>query len=108
MLLVGNNMNLIKEVKQRQSSILDMKDIGPTHFILGMEIKRDRESKRLWLSQQKYIEEILKRFNIQDCKPIKVPIPIGTKLYVDQCPKYMAHVPYANAVGSLMYAMVCT
>ena len=47
-------------------------------------------------------------------KPIKVPIPIGVKLYADQCPKTqeeeedMSHVPYASAVGSLMYAMVCT
>ena len=53
-------------------------------------------------------------FNLQDCKPIKVPIPVGTKLFVDHCPKsqqeveYMAHVPYANVVGSLMYTMVCT
>jgi hypothetical protein len=47
-------------------------------------------------------------------KTIKVPIPIGVKLSADQCPKTqeeeegMSHVPYANAVGSLMYAMVCT
>jgi hypothetical protein len=51
---------------------------------------------------------------MQECKPVKVPIPIGVKLYVDQCPKThedeedMSHVPYANAIGSFMYAMVCT
>ena len=50
MLLVGNNMYLIKEVKWKLSSKFDMKDLGTTHFILGMEIKRDRESKTLWLS----------------------------------------------------------
>ena len=91
-----------------------MKDIGPTHFILGMEIKRDRASKKLWLSQHKYIEGILKRLNMQDCKLVKVLIPVGTKLFVDQCSKsekkleYMAHVPYASVVSSLIYAMVCT
>ena len=47
MLLVGNNMDLIKEMKQQLSSKFDMKDLGPTHFILAMEIKRDRENKRL-------------------------------------------------------------
>ena len=51
-------MNLIKEVKQQLSSKFNMKDIGPTHFILGMGIKRDRANKRLRLSQHKYIEEI--------------------------------------------------
>jgi hypothetical protein len=51
---------------------------------------------------------------MQECKPVKVPIPVGVKLSVDQCPKTheeeedMSHVPYASAVGSLMYAMVCT
>jgi hypothetical protein len=51
---------------------------------------------------------------MQECKPVKVPIPIGVKLSADQCPKTheeeddMSRVPYASAVGSLMYAMVCT
>ena len=40
-------MDLIKEVKQQLSSKFDMKDLGPTHFILGMEIRRDRASKKL-------------------------------------------------------------
>jgi hypothetical protein len=50
---------------------------------------------------------------MQECKPIKVPIPVGVKLSMDQCPKTqakeedMSHVPYASVVGSLMYAMVC-
>jgi hypothetical protein len=56
----------------------------------------------------------LQRFNMQECKPVKVLIPVGVKLSTDQCPKTheeeedMSHVPYATAVGSLMYAMVCT
>ena len=64
MLLVGNNMDLIKEVKQYLSPKFDMKYFGAPHFILGMEIKRDIQNKRLSLSQQKYIEGILKQFNM--------------------------------------------
>ena len=51
---------------------------------------------------------------MQECKPVKVPIPVGVRLSAEQCPKTqeeeedMSHVPYASAVGSLMYAMVCT
>jgi hypothetical protein len=51
---------------------------------------------------------------MQECKPVNVPISVGVKLYVNQCPKTdeeeedMSHVPYASAVGILMYAMVCT
>ena len=43
MLLVGNNMDVIKEVKSQLSSKFDMKDLGSANFILGMEIKRDHE-----------------------------------------------------------------
>eukprot|EP00253_Pinus_taeda_P004444 PITA_04444 len=48
-----------------------------------------------------------------DSKPVKVPIPVGVKLSTKQCPKTqeeeedMSCVPYASAVGNLMYAMVC-
>ena len=51
---------------------------------------------------------------MQDSKPVNVPIHVGVKLSAKQCPKTqeeeedMSHVPYASAVGSLMYAMVCT
>jgi len=51
---------------------------------------------------------------MQDSKPMKVPIPVGVMLSAKQCPKIqeeeedMYHVPYASAVSSLIYAMVCT
>jgi hypothetical protein len=107
-------MNAIKEVKKQLSSKFDMKDISATNFILGMEITRDRVSRKLWLNQTRYIETILKHFNMHDFKLVKVPIVFGTRLIVEQCPKtqeeieYMACVPYASVVGSLMHVMVCT
>ena len=57
--LVGNNMDVITKVKSQLSSKFDMKDLSATNFILGMEIKRDRANKKLWLNQRKYIETIL-------------------------------------------------
>eukprot|EP00253_Pinus_taeda_P036046 PITA_36046 len=53
-------------------------------------------------------------FDFKDSKSVKIPIPVGIKLSVEKCPKTqekeedMSHVPYASAVGSLMYVMVCT
>jgi hypothetical protein len=41
MLLIGNNKEIIKGVKTQMSSKFDMKYLGTTKFILGMEIKRD-------------------------------------------------------------------
>jgi hypothetical protein len=87
MLLVGNNMDVIKEVKSQLSSKFDMKDLNVVNFILGMEIKRDCAKGKLWLNRRKYVEMILQRFNMHGTKLIKFPIHIGVKLSVDQCPK---------------------
>eukprot|EP00253_Pinus_taeda_P003374 PITA_03374 len=108
MLLVGNDKEIIQDLKTHLSSKFEMKDLGPPNYILGMEIKRDRTKRKLWLSQRKYVETILQRFNMQDSKPVKVPIPVGVKLSVEQCPKTqeeeedMSRVPYASAIGSLI------
>ena len=48
--LVGNNMEVIKEVKTQLSFKFDMKDIGASNLILGMEIKRNHADRKLWLN----------------------------------------------------------
>jgi hypothetical protein len=114
MLLIENNMDAIKEVKKHLSSKFDMKDLGETNFILGMDIKRDQAARKIWLNKTKHIETVLKWFNMQDYKPMKVPILVGARLTVEQCPKTqeeiekMACVPYESVVGSIIYAMVWT
>ncbi|KAH9687275.1 hypothetical protein KPL70_014703 [Citrus sinensis] len=72
------------------------------------------EAKKIWLSQKNYLKKILRRFNMQDCKSISTPLPVNFKLSSSMCPsneaerKEMSRVPYASAVGSLMFAMICT
>ena len=83
MLLVGNNMDVIKEVKLHLSSKFDMKDLSVANFIMGMEIKRDRVNKKLWLNKRKYVEMILQRLNMHGSKTVKVHIPIGVNLSAD-------------------------
>ena len=71
-----------------------------------MEIRRDHENKMISLNQRKYVEMVLQRFNMQESKLVKVPIPVGVKLYIEQCPKTqeeeedMLRVPYASEIGS--------
>jgi hypothetical protein len=47
MLLIRNNKEIIQDVKNQLSSKFDMKDLGASNFILGMEIKRDRKKRKL-------------------------------------------------------------
>lgn len=89
-------------------------DLGPTQQILGMKIVRERTSRKLWQSQKKYIERVLKRFNMKSTKDVSTPLPGHMKLGKKICPtikdekESMAKVPYFSSVGSLMYAVVCT
>jgi len=91
-----------------------MKDLGPANKILGMQIHRDRNDRKIWLSQKNYLRKILQRFNMQECKPISTPLPINFKLSSSMCHSSvaermeMSRVPYASGVESLMYAMICT
>jgi hypothetical protein len=64
-----------------------MKDLGATNFVMGMDMKRDRAAIKLWLNNMKYIKTVLKHFNMRDCKPVKLSIPMGARLTVEQCPK---------------------
>src|ERR1700755_652882 len=80
MLLVGNDKEIIQDLKTQLSSKFDMKDLGVVNYILGMEIKRDQTKRKLRLNQRKYVETILQIFNMKDSKLVKVPIPVGVKL----------------------------
>jgi hypothetical protein len=64
MILIGNNKEIIQDVKTQLSSKFDMKDLGASNFILSMEIKRDQKKRKLWLNQRKYVETILHRYNM--------------------------------------------
>ena len=114
MLVASKNMQEIKVLKKQLSESFDMKDLGASKQILGMRISSDRKERKLTLSQEEYIKKVLERFNIQDAKPVGTPLAGHFKLSKEQCPKteqernQMSKVPYSSAVGSLMYAMVCT
>ena len=114
MLIVGHDASKIDKLKQELGKSFAMKDLGPAKQILGMKISRNRTTKNLWLSQEQYIEKVLARFNMSNSKSVSTSLAGHFKLNSMQCPtsekdkEEMTKIPYASAVGSLMYAMVCT
>ena len=115
MLIASRNQGEIFRLKAQLSKEFEMKDLGEAKKILGMEIARDRQRGTLCLTQKQYLKKVLQRFGMSEkTKPVSTPLAPHFKLSASQCPKteeereYMSKVPYSNAVGSLMYAMVCT
>uniref|UniRef100_A0A3Q7HRQ0 Reverse transcriptase Ty1/copia-type domain-containing protein n=1 Tax=Solanum lycopersicum TaxID=4081 RepID=A0A3Q7HRQ0_SOLLC len=114
MLIAAKKKYDIQKLKGLLSAEFEMKDLGAARKILGMEIIRDRERRKLFLSQRSYIQKVLARFGMSSSKPIDTPSAANIHLTAMFAPQseeekeYMSRVPYASAVGSLMYAMVWT
>ena len=91
-----------------------MKDLGEVAYILGNKIYRDRSKRIISLSQSAYIDKVLKRFSMENSKRGFLQMSHGIKLRKTQCPtskeerERMSRIPYALAIGSIMYAMLCT
>ena len=49
-LLIGNDKEIIQDLKTQLFSKFDMKDLGVANYILGMKIKRDQAKRKLWLN----------------------------------------------------------
>ena len=114
MLIACKSMGEIRKLKSQLSAEFEMKDMGAAQKILGMEIRREREERRIYLSQRSYLEKVISRFGMDNAKSVSTPLTGHFRLSAVMSPSseeekmHMARVPYANAVGSLMYAMVCT
>jgi len=114
MLIASKDKTIFDKLKAQLSNEFEMEDLGAARKILGMEIHRDRKAGKLYLSQKKYLEKVLERFNMTDYKLVSTPLAAHFKLSFDSWPTSkeeidkMSLVLYASAVGSLMYAMVCT
>ena len=114
MLIASHSSAEIQSLKLKLRLAFEMKELGEARKILGMEIIRNRHSRILQLSQKAYLEKIMRKFQMVDAKVVNIPFAQHFKLSHAQSPtdekilKEMKRIPYSNAVGSLMYAMVCS
>lgn len=81
--------------------MFDMKDLGIAKHNLGMEIMRDKKTSKLWLSQERYIERMLERFNMKYSKSVSAPLVGYFKLSKKSCSSTeeemveMSFIPYS-------------
>ncbi|GJT73118.1 retrotransposon protein, putative, ty1-copia subclass [Tanacetum coccineum] len=113
-LLMGNNIPMLQDVKSYLGKCFAMKDLGEAAYILGIKIYRDRSKRLIGLCQSAYIEKILKRYSMENSKRGTIPMQKKLKLSKSQGAstpveiQRMQKIPYALAVGSIMYAVRCT
>ncbi|KAG8501099.1 hypothetical protein CXB51_003178 [Gossypium anomalum] len=113
-LIMGNDIRTLQSIKTWLGSYFSMKDLAEATYILGVKIYRDRSRRLLGLSQGTYIDKVLKRLNMEESKRGFLPMRHGISLSKEMCPstpqerERMSKIPYASAIGSIMYAMLCT
>ena len=80
-ILTSNDTETLIAEKLKLSQKFEMEDKGEIHYLLGMRIIRDRRNKILTIDQQLYLQDILKRFGMYDCRPVATPLETGKKIY---------------------------
>jgi hypothetical protein len=102
-LFLTEEENIITECKKRFALKFEMKYLGLMHYFLGLEVWQSPE--RIFLNQGKYIVEILKRFDMLECKSMNTPMEAKLKLLADTSSELIDATLYKQIIGSLMCLM---
>jgi transposase InsO family protein len=101
MIITGNDKEGIKDLEEKLFKEFEMKSLGGLKYFLGIEVTRNREG--IYLSQRKYILDLLSETGMLDCKPVDTPMIPNVKLeaYADHTPTNIDR--YQRLVGKLIY-----
>jgi hypothetical protein len=112
--IAATTITLIERFKVEIAKHVEISDLGELHWLLGIKIRHERDKRSIHLSQCSYIDSILHRYNLQDLKPVSIPMEMSIRLLTSQSPAttakfaQMCDVPYHEAISSLMYASLGT
>ena len=103
LIIAASNDNLMNETKSLLKARFKMTDLGTLNWFLGIDFKVEKGS--ITMSQSAYLQNVLSRFEMANCKGVKIPCD---KFIIDEESSKISCTEYRSAVGSLIYAMVCT
>lgn len=106
-LICGNNTEMIEKLLHNLQVEFEITH-REAEFFVGLQIQMDRHRGTLKLFQKVYAEKILERFNHMHCHPVSTPAEVGKYFSKDDATAINSRMPYREAIGSLMYLMVCT
>lgn len=105
LIIAASDENALKSVKAMLASRFQMKDLGRLRHFLGIDFNQFDNCVKM--SQAKYVDKILERFDMQDCKPRSTPCEQKLN-YTDGADMMIDVRRYREVVGSLIYLSVCT
>src|SRR5262249_35059733 len=72
LMIIGKEPSAVINFKSKLCSEFEMTDLGKMKLFLGLEVNRN--AKTLFLSQKAYVESLLKKFSMRNCKPVSTPL----------------------------------
>ncbi len=111
LLIASNNLNELIAFKQKLASTFEMADLGEADCVLGIEVSRDRDNQTIRITQRRYTESILQKYNMHMCNGCDTPMePKITLMNAGDDYVVNAEVTrtYQSMIGSLNFLMVCT
>ena len=108
-LLFSNNMTMMREEKKQLHEKFVVVDQGEVHYVLGMLIKRDRSQRTMTINQENFLRSILKRYGMEDSKPVSTPLEPGKKFKkLSEAETSVEVKLYQQMIGSLTYVATAT
>lgn len=107
LLIICDDLQMVKAIKSLLAKEFEMTDIGTAYTFLGIHIQHDRENGTIQLSQEQYLKNVIRKFGMNEAKPISTPIEKGLHLPMDKSIE-SANVPYRELIGCLTYATLTT
>ena len=112
--IVADSDGTVNTFKRQLTEFWKISDLGPINWLLGVSISRNLQNHTISLSQESYIEQILVRFGLENCRSAVTPLEPGIDLTPDShsisptllTPAEKTH--YREMIGSLMYTTVMT
>nr|XP_019706570.1 uncharacterized protein LOC109505944 [Elaeis guineensis] len=98
--ITGDDHHEIKQLKEKLKQAFKVKDLGPLRYFLGIEV--GRSSKYIFLSQRKYVLDLLSETGILGCKPATTPINQNHRTVTDGGAP-VDRERYQRLVGRLIY-----
>ena len=101
LLVTGSNELLVEEFKQEMMNVFEMTDLGLMTYFLGMEVKQSQNE--VFICQKKYAKEILKKFQMEECKATSTPMNQKEKLSKNDGADKVDEGYFRSMIGCLMY-----
>ncbi|TXG51246.1 hypothetical protein EZV62_023770 [Acer yangbiense] len=101
LIYTGSDKDMFDVFKKSMMTEFDMSDLGLMHYYLGIEV--NQSSAGIFISQKKYVQEVLNRFQMKNCNPVTTPTEMGLKLVKNPEGEKVDNTGYKQIVGSLMY-----